>query len=120
VSKTGRPRIELTDEHIGQIERMAGYGLTEAAIARILGIHPNTFTQRKKDTERVAVALERGKALAESVIGEALYVKAKGGDVAAIKWWEMTRAGRHEKAETIHRHYREAINEVRQGLRLVG
>ncbi len=44
------------------------------------------------------------------------------GDVNAIKYWENTRAGRMERKETVltNRPYREAIEEVRRGLKLVG
>lgn len=116
-----RPRIELTDDHIRQIESLAGYGLTEAAIARVLGMSHDTFTRRKQDHERVLRALEKGKAYAESIVGQALYIKAKSGDLGAIIWWEKTRAGRHEKVvtETHVKHYRNAVEEVRQGLKLV-
>lgn len=104
----GRPRKIITDEHLRQIEALAGYGLTEAAIATVLDMDPATFRRKKADEARVMRALEKGKRVAESVIGQALYVKAKSGDLGAIVWWEKTRADRRETVK------QEVIAEVRQ------
>lgn len=116
-----RPPIELTDDQVRQIEVLAGYGLTLKAIAAVVGIHPQTL-KKKREEERVRLALERGLAVAESVVGQALYVKAKSGDVSAIKWWEQTRSGRSEKVinENVQRDYRQQLDEVHARLRLVG
>lgn len=95
----GRPPIEITDQMIRQIEVLAGYGLTEAAIAHVIGVDPRTFRRRKEDEERVLSALEKGKAVAEGVIGKALFQRAQAGDMTAVIWWERTRAGRREPKE---------------------
>jgi hypothetical protein len=94
----GRPAIDVTDEHIRQIEKLAGYGMTEASIAWIIGMCPKTFYAKKQADERVGTALEKGKADAEDKIGEALYTKAINGDLGAIVWWEKTRANRYERS----------------------
>lgn len=60
----------------------------------MLGCSPDTLTEKKKVRPDVSLALARGKAVAEAAVGQALFVKAKKGDVKAITWWEMTRAGR--------------------------
>lgn len=96
----GRPFRQITPDHLRQIEILAGYGLTDLAIANVIGIGKMTLLRRKKGDALVAEAIARGKAKAEGVVGKALFRKAKSGDVAAIKWWEMTRAGRSEKATT--------------------
>lgn len=90
----GRPPFEITEAHLRQIETLAGYGLTQAAIAAVIGVHPDTLLVRKKADPAISLALTRGKAVAEAAIGQALFVKAKAGDVKAITWWEMTRANR--------------------------
>ena len=97
----GRPRKDLTDEHLRQIEIMAGYGLTEAAIAAVIGMAPRTFRDKKND-EAVSAALARGRALAEKEVGEALYNCAKRGDSWAVMWWEKTRAGRSDRVISEH------------------
>jgi hypothetical protein len=91
-----RPRKQITDEHLRQIETLAGYGLTEAAIAAVVGISPRLLRQRKTDSDAVSAALENGKAKAQAVIGQCLFEKARAGDLGAIVWWEKTRAGRRE------------------------
>lgn len=96
-----RPAIKLSDDHLRQIETLAGYGLTEAAIAHVVGISERTWL-RKKQSPEVLAALQKGKALAESQIGRALYVKAVGGDLGAIVWWEKTRAGRVDATQVRH------------------
>jgi phage-related minor tail protein len=95
-----RPRKEITAEHLEQVQILAGYGLTEAQIAHVIGVSPATFRRRKEDEEQVLSALEKGQAVAQSVIAQALYNKAKAGDLGAIVWWEKTRAGRHETTTT--------------------
>lgn len=94
--KKGRQRNELDAKAVKQLEIMAGLGLTWPQIAACLEIPKRTLLERRKDTEAVADAYERGRARAELVIGQALFNRAKGGDVPAIRWWEMTRAGRRE------------------------
>lgn len=93
----GRPPFTLGAKELRQIEALAGYGLTEAAIAHVLGCAPSTFRAKKKTAEQVAAAMARGKAKAEGIVGKALFKKAKGGDIPAVRWWEMTRAGRSER-----------------------
>ena len=94
----GRPPIEVTDKQIVLIGKLAGYGMTEAAIAHCIGMSPKTFYTKKGNDPRIPTALENGKALAEQQIGQALYVKAIGGDLGSIIWWEKTRAGRYERS----------------------
>ena len=96
-----RPTIELTDDHIRQIEELAGLGLTMKKIASVIGICERTFRNRKKDDERVVAALHRDMATAEATISRALFEKAKSGDVPAIRWWEMTRVGRSETTRNV-------------------
>lgn len=95
-NKGGRPPIVLGPKELHQLETLAGYGLTEAAIAAVLGIGSRTLRE-KKHAEEVSAALERGRAKAEAAVGKALYVRAVEGEGWAVRWWEMTRAGRTEK-----------------------
>ena len=88
-----RPRKDFTAQDIGQIETLAGYGLTLAQIAAVVGISESEFRTRRNEP-LVSSALQSGQAKAQGVVGKALYLKAKEGDIAAIRWWEMTRAGR--------------------------
>lgn len=63
-SKGGRPRIELTDEHVALIERLAGFGLTQAQIADCLPMSERVLRERiaDPDDEGVSAAYARGRA----------------------------------------------------------
>ena len=94
------PRV-LTPQERETASRIAGYGLTNRAVAHCLNIAPRTFDDiLARDPELVAY-LEKGRADAEQMVANALFTKAVGGDLGAIVWWEKTRAGRHEKQEII-------------------
>jgi hypothetical protein len=92
--------VPVTDEMVRQAEELAGYGLSAVQIASVLGISEGTFHARKHDSDAFSEALERGRAKAAGIIGKALFLRAKDGDVAAIRWWEMTRQGRSERQHT--------------------
>lgn len=98
----GRHKIQFTATQIEEIERMAGIGLSEKQIAAVLGVSYKTLWRRKNGDGQVLrteikEALERGKATAERRVGDALIQRAEKGDVQAIRWYEMTRAGRTEQ-----------------------
>lgn len=90
--------IEITDKMLGQIETLAGYGLSLAQIAAVIGISERSLMLKKADETRVFAALEGGKAKAQGRVGKSLFERAVDGDVAAIRWYEMTRAGRTAEA----------------------
>ncbi|MBD0276116.1 MAG: hypothetical protein ICV73_29850, partial [Acetobacteraceae bacterium] len=63
----GRPPHEPTEATRRQVEGMAGYGLTQPQIAKVLRIGETTL--RKYYGEE----LERGEAVATSLVGQSLY-----------------------------------------------
>lgn len=100
VGKPGPPFIVVTEAHLFQVEEAAGYGLTARMIARIVfGCTDSTLREICRRDARVADALEAGHAKAAFTVGKALYMKAKGGDVPAIRWFEMTRQNRSERID---------------------
>ena len=94
----GKHTPPLDDNMLRQVEELAGYGLTMAQIAAVLGFSERTLHNKK--TDELVAALQRGKAKAAAIVGKALFVRAKEGDVPAIRWWEMTREGRSERQQT--------------------
>lgn len=88
-----RKATDFTDKEIQQIETLAGYGLSTPQIAAVMGISEREFRLRAHE-DKINAALESGKGKAQAVIGKALFLRAKEGDVPAIRWWEMTRAKR--------------------------
>ena len=94
----GKHTPPLDENMLRQVEELAGYGLTMAQIAAVLGFSERTLHNKK--TDELVAALQRGKAKAAAIVGKALFVRAKEGDVPAIRWWEMTREGRSERQQT--------------------
>lgn len=92
--------VVITEEMLRQAEELAGYGLSSTQIAAVLGLPESTFYAQKASSAAFSGALERGKAKAAGIVGKALFLRAKDGDVAAIRWWEMTRQGRSERQQT--------------------
>ena len=104
--------VTITDEMLGKIEMMAGWGLARAQIAAVLGFSEASLVKKKMDEERVFNALEAGKAKAQGRVGKSLFERAVEGDVAAIRWYEMTRAGRTAEArlqQTIEANVTQAV-----------
>lgn len=64
MAKGGRPRIELTTEQIELIERLAGFGLTQAQIADCLPMAERTLAERIRtgSDPRVSAAYASGRA----------------------------------------------------------
>lgn len=60
----GRPKVQLTAEHIQTIERLASYGLTQAQIAEWLPISERSLRDRLNDPAdaEVSAAYTRGRA----------------------------------------------------------
>ena len=90
-------RIDITPAQAQQIERMAARGLNKTDIAFILGMSDRTLRRKKANDKVIDDAMQSGMAKGKLQIGEALYKRAVGGDVRAIRWWEMTRVGYSEK-----------------------
>lgn len=101
---SGRPKgsykIEWDEQRLGEIERLAGLGMTLEQIASILGIARSTFFEYRREIPAIADAFEAGKAKAGAEVAAALYRKAIAEDVPAIRWYEMTRQNRSEKTQT--------------------
>lgn len=62
----GRPKIELTDEQIDLIEELAGFGLTQEEISRVLPMAERTLQSRIREDERFSAAYSRGRARAKA------------------------------------------------------
>lgn len=76
-------RIELTEELLGEIERLASRGLTCDEIARSLGIARSSFFAKKRASKEFREAFLRGRAQAKEVLTNVLFDLAKSGNVAA-------------------------------------
>ena len=69
-----------------KVRHLAGLGVPQDDIARIIGCAPKTLRQRCRDE------LNRGVAEANATISGSLFGAAKGGNVTAQIFWLKTRA----------------------------
>ena len=94
-----KPKIEISEAQLKQIETMAGIGSTMEQIGLVLGMSGRTLRRNKATNEAVLSAFERGKAVAATKVGGKLFEMAMSGDFKAIQWWESTRTNRAARKE---------------------
>ena len=75
-----------------KVRHLAGVGVRQDDIARIIGCAPKTLRKRCRDD------LDRGVAEANAVVSGSLFAAAKGGNVVAQIFWLKTRAHWRERA----------------------
>ena len=75
-----------------KVRHLAGVGVRQDDIARIIGCAPKTLRKRCRDD------LDRGVAEANAVVSGSLFAAAKGGNVPAQIFWLKTRARWRENA----------------------
>ena len=93
--------------HRRQVEAMAGYGVPEDAIARVVKIDPKTLRKHYREE------LDTGQIKATAKVAESLFRKATGEgpqSVTAAIFWLKTRGGWRETP----RDHRVGVYDVRQ------
>jgi len=92
--KAGMPRFGPTDEQRRIVEKASGFGLPQEKICQLI-ISERTGNPIDKKTlaEAFRAELDRGMALADYAVGNALYERAVGGNVTAQIWWTKARMG---------------------------
>ena len=75
-----------------KVRHLAGVGVRQDDIARIIGCAPKTLRKRCRED------LDRGVAEANAVVSGSLFAAAKGGNVVAQIFWLKTRAHWRERA----------------------
>lgn len=83
----GRKPHDATDKSRAQVEAMAGYGLPQDQIAKVMRIAESTLKKY------YAEELSRGAAVANSMVGEALFKQARAGNTTALIFWAKARMG---------------------------
>ena len=87
----GRPPYEKTNEDTKLVEALAIAGVTQNLIAQILKISEPTLRKNYRSQ------LDTSKARANAIISQALFKRAKDGNVLAQIFWLKTQAGWKEK-----------------------
>jgi len=86
-----RKAFVVNDAMRERVRYLAGVGVRQEDIAKIIGCAPKTLRKRLRDE------LDRGVAEANATIAGSLFAKAKGGDTPAQIFWLKTRAHWREK-----------------------
>src|SRR5262252_7894589 len=87
-----RQSFVVTDAIREKVRHLAGLGVSQDDIARIVQCSPKTLRKRCRDD------LDRGAAEANAIVSGCLFAAAKGGNVAAQIFWLKTRARWRESA----------------------
>src|ERR1700732_1640598 len=74
-----------------KVRHLAGLGVPQDDIAKIIGCAPKTLRKRFRDE------LDRGVAEANAIISGSLFTAAKAGNIVAMIFWLKTRARWHER-----------------------
>mgnify|MGYP006277697497 CR=1 FL=1 len=85
-----RPWV-LTPEILEEVKRMAQMGVTEASIARNVGLHPSTFSEKKTQYPELADAINsansRGEDVAVSALWKAIQDPTSKGHMTAVLFY---------------------------------
>jgi hypothetical protein len=95
----GRPRYQPDEVSRRQVEAMAGYGVPESDIARVLAIDPKTLRKHYR------AELDMAHVKANSAVAQSLFKKATGDgpqSVTAAIFWAKTRMGWKETVVNEH------------------
>ena len=95
----GRPRKELTDEQVTQVEKLSAV-MTQEQIGDFMGITDRTLRQRITDDPRVSSAYKRGRAQALGSAGASLLALVRKGNLGAICFYLKTQGGWRETTRT--------------------
>ena len=92
-AQNGRKLINLSDKKtLKKIEKLAGVGLSDQAIADSLGVSRSTISRRKRDDDTFDAIIRKGKIKAVADISSALYDSAMSGNSQSIQFFLKNRA----------------------------
>jgi len=72
----GRPKFEITDEVLKEVEKMAGQGLTVKQIAACLGVSPATIYNKQAQYLEFFETIKKGQAVGIQKVTNALFQNA--------------------------------------------
>lgn len=95
----GRPAFQITPDVIKQAESLAGRGMTQAQIAKALGMGESTLYEKLHAFPEFAEAIKRGKAKGIAVVAGKLMEKINALDTGAIIFYLKSQAGWRENTQ---------------------
>ena len=103
----GRPKFEVTEEVLQEVEELAGQGLTVNQIATCLGVSPATIYNKQAQYLEFLETIKKGKAVGLSKVTNALFENATvNKDNVAIIYYLNNRdrenwSNKHEISATV-------------------
>lgn len=96
----GRPRFEITDEVLLNVENLMTKGLTKEQAAGMLGVSLSTFMLHQSENSEFSDAIKRGQSRGIDAVTNALFEKATiDRDNTAMIFFLKNRAGWVDKQE---------------------
>ena len=96
----GRPKFEITDEVLLNVENLMTKGLTKEQAAGMLGVSVSTFMLHQSENSEFSDAIKRGQARGIDAVTNALFEKATiDKDNTAMIFFLKNRAGWVDKQE---------------------
>jgi len=96
----GRPRFEITDEVLLNVENLMTKGLTKEQAAGMLGVSVSTFMLHQSENSEFSEAIKRGQSRGIDAVTNALFEKATiDRDNTAMIFFLKNRAGWVDKQE---------------------
>lgn len=83
----GRPAFEITEAVCKKAESLAAQGLNREQIASVLGMGTSTLYEKLNEYPEFMEAITVGKAKGIATVTNALFTRAKDGDVTAQKYY---------------------------------
>ena len=91
VAKGGRPKFEITDKIIKQVETLAAQGLSQEQIGSVIGCSKATIERTNNRNEGFEAAIKRGRQKGIAKVTNALFKKAMDGDNIAMIFYLKNR-----------------------------
>ena len=96
----GRPKFEITDEVLLNVENLMTKGLTKEQAAGMLGVSVSTFMLHQSENSEFSEAIKRGQARGIDAVTNALFENATvDRNVPSIIFYLKNRAGWVDKQE---------------------
>ena len=90
--KRGRKPFEFTEEVFQKIEELAGQGLNEDDIARLIGIGKSCFHLRKHDYPELLESIKRGRLKGLETVTSCLMDQVKSGNLTSTIFYLKNRS----------------------------
>ena len=99
-NSVGRPKFEITDEVLLNVENLMTKGLTKEQAAGMLGVSVSTFMLHQSENSEFSEAIKRGQSRGIDAVTNALFEKATiDRDNTAMIFFLKNRAGWVDKQE---------------------